>query len=289
MITPAYEILQTLKPSSFLVREFLVTAFTAPYHYHPEYELTLIINGEGKRFVGSHMESYDAGDIVMVGSNLPHCWKSEKVIRNRKTSHSIVIQFSADFLGQDFFKNIEMNKIQRLLLRSAQGIAFLSFTQQQAQKKMVVLVEEINNFNRLILLLELLQYLANSSQYRLLDLHGDRANLPDGNQERINNVFAYVVENFRKEISLPEAASIANMTPNAFCKYFKKTTSKTFFDLITEYRLNYALERLVQTNNTVSEICFESGFGNVSHFNKTFKRKIKFTPLEYRNKFNEGG
>jgi len=104
-------------------------------------------------------------------------------------------------------------------------------------------------------------------------------------QERINPVFAYLVENFRQSVSLYKAASVANMTPNAFCKYFKKITRKTFMETIIEYRLNYATQQLIQSDKPISEIAFESGFGDVSHFYKMFKVKMGLSPLNYRKKF----
>ena len=142
-----------------------------------------------------------------------------------------------------------------------------------------------NSFRILIGLLEILQRLATCNDYILLDQNQIIAERTIAEQERINPVFAYLVENFRNHVSLQAAAGIANMTPNAFCKYFKKITRKTFMETIIEYRLNYAIQQLVQTDKPISDISFESGFGDVSHFYKMFKLKMHLSPLNYRKKF----
>lgn len=101
----------------------------------------------------------------------------------------------------------------------------------------------------------------------------------------MNTVMAYIIDNFKGNLSLDAAAGIAHMTTNAFCKFFKKSTRKTFMEMVIEYRLNYARQLLVQTDKPVSEIAFESGFQDVSHFFKLFKAKLKLSPLQYRKKF----
>ena len=134
-------------------------------------------------------------------------------------------------------------------------------------------------------LLDILQRLAVSNEYVLLDQNHSIAERSLAEQERINPVYAYLVENFRQHVSLDAAAGIANMTPNAFCKYFKKITRKTFMETIIEYRVNYATQQLVQTDKPISEISYDSGFGDVSHFYKMFKVKMHLSPLNYRKKF----
>ena len=285
MIKASYEILQPVSGQSFLVRKFDNSAFDAPYHFHAEYELTYILQGSGKRYVGSHMADFITGDLVLIGPNLPHCWKLEPGKEVQADASAIVIQFDGAFLGNDFFNKGELQHIKRLFQKSASGINFIGSTQKAVSESLLALSEEKNSFRMLICLLEALQRLAQSTEYTLLDQNQSIAERSLAEQERINPVFAYLVENFRQQVSLEEAAGIANMTTNAFCKYFKKITRKTFMETIIEYRLNYAIQQLVQTNKPISEIAFESGFGDVSHFYKTFKTKMGLSPLNYRKKF----
>jgi AraC-like DNA-binding protein len=278
MIKASYEVLQPSSGHSFLVRKFNKLAFDAPYHFHEEFELTYILHGKGKRYVTS-------GDLVLLGSNLPHCWKLEANQPGEEDASAIVIQFNINFLGDEFFNKVELQNIKKLFQKSASGISFHSGTRITVNRAMKMLAQEKSNFKVLIGLLEILQRLAVSSECELLDPQRSVAEQSRAEQERINPVLAYLVENFRGQISLDQASGIANMTPNAFCKYFKKITRKTFMETVIDYRLNYATQQLVQTDKQISEISFDSGFGDVSHFYKMFKNKMNMSPLNYRKTF----
>jgi AraC-like DNA-binding protein len=284
MIKALFEVLQPGNRQSFLARKFDEWGFDAPYHFHPEYELTSITKGTGKRYIGSHMEDFMSGDLVLIGPNLPHCWKL-KTAEEGHNAGAIVIQFNEIFLGDEFFNQPELQEIKKLFKRSVSGISFNGSTQVAVNKALSSLIYEENNFNKMIILLNILQNLSLSNEYTLLDQNQSIAERSITEQERINPVFAYLVENFRQQVSLEVAAGIANMTTNAFCKYFKKITRKTFVETIIDYRINYATQQLVQTDKPISDIAFESGFGDVSHFYKTFKSKMYLSPLNYRKKF----
>jgi AraC-like DNA-binding protein len=285
MIKASFEVLQTGSRQSFLVRRFDQWAFDGPYHFHPEYELTSITKGSGKRYVGSHMEDFLAGDLVLLGPNLPHCWKLGEPAGPQADAGAIVIQFNESFLGEDFFNKPELQEIKKLFQRSASGISFSGKVQAEVNRRLDKQSTNGSSFEKMLGLLEILQQLAVSDEYSLLDQNQLIAERTLAEQERINPVIAYLVENFRQQVSLDEAAGIANMTPNAFCKYFKKITRKTFMETIIDYRLNYATQQLVQTDKPISEISFDSGFGDVSHFYKMFKVKMQMSPLNYRKKF----
>lgn len=285
MIKASYEVLQPDCRQSFLIRKFNKLGYDAPYHFHPEFELTYIINGHGKRYVGSRLDEFAAGDLILLGPNMPHCWKLETPVDELDKVGAVVIQFAADFLGNSFFQKEELQYINQLLKKSNSGIYFKGKTRERVNKKILNLSSETDHFKILIGLLDILQDLAVSEEYTILDEQRDTADILANDQERINPVFAYLVENFRTQVSLEEVASIANMTPNAFCKFFKRITRKTFMETVITYRLNYAIQQLVQTDYPISQIAFDSGFGDVSHFYKTFKQKMKISPLSYRKKF----
>lgn len=285
MVKPVLEPLNPYNNNSFLIRTFHEEEFSAPYHFHPEYELTLILKGEGYRYIGNHMAAYSTGDLLLLGPNLPHCWKTETVIKEEINASAIVIQFKQDFLGNDFFTRPELSPILHLLQRSSSGIQFLNTTAEAIKTRMMELAEEDNTFRKLILLLEILQVVAVSREYSVLDQQAGNIQQPAIEQERINAVTGYIVDNFRNEVLLDKAASIANMTTNAFCKYYKKITRKTFMETVIDYRINYAIQQLLHSDSPVSDICFDSGFGDLSNFNKLFKRRMKMSPLQYRVKF----
>ena len=283
MSKASVEILPPSKRESFLITQFDKKGFLAPFHFHPEYELTCILEGKGKRFVGNNMSGFQNGDLVFIGSNLPHCWKLAPS-KNTKAS-SIVVQFNYNFLGSGFFEKPEIVTIQKLLKRSEGGIEFGGKMKDLANEMMLQLLDEKDGFKKLILLLEILNRLSVSKEYILLNKNRSVSEQSEDNRERINKVFAYIVDNFHNEISLNKAAEIIGMTPNAFCKYFKKITRKTFMETVINYRINFATQQLIETDKTIADVCFESGFGDISHFYKMFTSRMEVSPLNYRKQF----
>lgn len=284
-IKPIFEALQSVSDHSLLIRKFEEVAFTAPYHFHPEFELTLISKGEGKRYVGSHMATYTAGDLVLLGPNLPHCWKTGTIKKDERNACSIVIQFTYDFLGKTFLGKEGMEPIVHLLGKSHQGLHFSEKIPNSVGNKINLLFDENDPFKRLIAFLEILHQLGEAKDFVLLNQQELSPGQSPEERARINAVLAYIVDNFRKDVSLDKAADIAGLSLNAFCKYYKKITRKTFMETVIDYRLNFATQQLVQTDKPISEICFDSGFGDVSHFYRLFRRKMMLSPLKYRKKF----
>ncbi|MBE9463410.1 AraC family transcriptional regulator [Dyadobacter subterraneus] len=281
---PLFENLKPGPESSFIVRSFDLEQFTVPFHFHPEFELTLILKGRGKRYVGNNMADFEENDLVLIGPDLPHCWKSEK----EDGVKSVVVHFINDFLGKEFFDRPELSNIQNILKRSASGIRFMGKTAENVVPKLELLSVEENPFRKMLRLLDVMEDLADSAEYQLLDHGGTVAQLPHINKERMNVALGYIVDNFRQDIILNEVAAEVNMSPNAFCKYFKKATDKTFMETVIDYRINFAMQQLLSTEKPVAEIAMESGFGDVSHFYKLFKRLIKISPLQYRKDFQKG-
>ena len=268
---------------SFLFRQFNLPYFDAPYHFHPEFELTLILKSEGKRFVGNQVADFKEGDLVLLGANVPHCWKNDG-IGNENSARSIVIQFKEDFLGQGFFKNAETQPIRSLLDKAKSGVLISGKTRDRVAREMIFL-QTVPPFQKLLGLLDLLNTIATSKDFEIIDSQPDKYDLSAVDLERINKIYAYVIEHYTQDIHLETAAHLTNMTETAFCRYFKKITKKTFLDLVTEFRIKHACNLLNSTDKQVAEVCFESGFGNISHFNKQFKVVTGYRPLNYRKMF----
>jgi len=275
------EILANENRQSFLFRKFGNDAFSAPFHYHQEYELTWIARGWGKRFVGNRMEDFSAGDFVLIGPNQPHCWKLDAGVRSAK---AVVVQFSQGFLGADFFERPEMELIRSMLQASVSGLKFA--VGKKPELLMLKAIGRSEGARRILLLLDLLDMLSKKpydaiGAAPLYDTAADPADTT-----RINVVMAYIVENFKNEISLDDVADIAHLTPNAFCKYFKRVTRKTFMDTVIQYRLNHASQQLVHTDDPVAAIAIASGFNDLSYFYKVFKARLGMSPLAYRKSFH---
>lgn len=263
--------------SSFLYRRFHLPRFDAPFHYHPELELTLIEQSYGRRFIGSRIDDFEAGDLVLLGENVPHCWlNAEEVVEAR----SIVIQFKWDFAGDLFWQMPEMSAIQQLCQKAQAGVLIKGKTRDMVMEKMQM--AELSVFQKLLRLLEILQIIALSPETTLIDTEFSNLDFSNTDNERFQKIYAYLIENYRNDIELNTLAAIAHLTPTAFCRYFKKMTRKTLLEVVTEFRIKHACQLLRSTTKPVNEICFESGFGNISHFHKEFKRVLGFSPGKYR-------
>lgn len=277
------EILSEGISQSFLCRKFGRKGFEAPYHFHDEIELTFIVKGTGKRFAGTHQDVFDSGDFILLGSQLPHCWMLDDTPDNAHAA-SIVIQFRENFLGNNFFLKPEFSRIGDLLFQSRKGISFSKDIASELLPEILQLAEESDSFNKLMRLLNILNRLAAIEEFNFLN-EGEIQFSRTSDQERINRVFAFIVENFRNEISLKDVADVANMSTHAFCKYFKKITRKTLVETIVNYRIDYAVKLLLNTSRPIGDVGLESGFGDMSHFYKVFKSRYGISPLKYRHKY----
>lgn len=256
--------------------------FEFSYHFHSHYELTWIKKGVGKRYVGSNVSNFSDNDLVLIGSNTPHCWLSEN--NNAEQVEATVIHFASALVDELLSNFPEMRSLKELFENSTAGLLFSGETCKEMAKTMESCAAK-EGFEQYITLLHILHQAATSHEISVIDATLINVNINSAESDRFRKVFQYIIENYRHEISLGAVAEIASLTPNAFCRFFKSATHKTLFEVILDYRINDACFLLSQTDKTVSEICTESGFGNASYFNKKFKFKIGLSPLEYRKLF----
>lgn len=283
MLKASPEYVQTRDDHAFLLRNFGAEAFEAPYHFHPEFELTYIVQGVGKRYVGSHMERFGPGDLVLIAPDIPHCWKLDATDTS-PDAEAVVIQFSPNMLGDALLEKSELADIRNLLTNNVVGSRFSEPLAKHLGDALCGLSDKKGLYG-FIGLLEILQRLAEDNDCTTFSDDSVTVIHTLADQQRMGPVLAYLVDHFKGKISLSEAASRAHMTPQAFCKYFKKATRKTFMDTVMDYRINYAIQQLVQTDKSVSDVAFESGFADASFFYRAFKRRTKMSPLHYRRQF----
>ena len=278
-----FEIIQSDFGSSFRLLHHQVTAdtFKWHYHYHPEYEIVYVFEGSGRRHVGNHLSNYDDGDLVLIGSNLPHGGFGYGAVG---THEEVVVQFTEDFLGEGFLSKPEMNNIRKLFELSKQGISFDKKVKEKLTEKFRNLLQ-ISPFERMIELLNILQILSNSTEYELLNGADIRYNFSLKDQERLRKVYVFVEENFTKDIDIHQVANICNLTVPAFCNYFKKNLNQTFTGFTNEYRINQACKMLLEGEGIV-DVCFRCGFNNISYFGRVFKQIKGTNPSEFRRKFS---
>lgn len=249
------------------------------WHYHPEIELVYVNNGSGKRQVGLNLSNYNDGLLILVGSNLPHTGFTDYFDDERK---EVVIQFKENFLGDSLKEVFEFKNIFNLLKTSKKGIAFEGDIKKKIGLAMLGLQYE-TSFQKVITLITILNDLSKSKNYEILNISNYNINGINEN-ERIRKAFNFIKDNYKKEVSLENVAKEVHMTVPSFCRYFKSQTNKTFIQFLIEYRINNALKLLIQSDKDIKNICYECGFNNYSHFNRSFKKINLISPSDYRKK-----
>ncbi|GAB4047222.1 AraC family transcriptional regulator [Spirosoma litoris] len=279
-----FEKVMISEQSSALIRRFQLPYFDAPWHYHPEYELTYIINGYGRRFVGDHVEPFQAGDLVLLGPDLPHFWRNDEEFYQNKPdlrAESVVVQFPAAFDDRLLAAMPEAEAVRQLLHRARYGLHFSPTSSQSVALLMMQLTEQ-TGLTQMLSLLAILNQLATDQEAQLLA--SDSYQLAPGaaETERMKRVLEFMLLNFREEIRIEQIASVAGMAPAAFCRYFKNRTRKTFVEYLNELRIGHARKLLVNVDISIGQIGLECGYNNSSHFHRQFKLNTGMTPFQYQ-------
>ena len=252
---------------------------TAFWHFHPEIELVYVNKGKGKRHIGNHLSYFNNSQLILIGSNLPHNGFTDRLTTMGKET---LIQFHPDIFGRAFSDLPELGPINDLFERAKKGVLFKPETKKRIGPVIESLYEE-SDFNRLIKLLHILHDLALAKDYELLNVDGFAFETKPSDSERIDRIFKYINENYKSSISLDQIADEVSMTVPAFCRYFKKVTGKTFTKLVNEYRVVHATKLLSESQKSITDVCFECGFNNFSHFNKQFQEITGKSASKYRN------
>ncbi len=258
--------------------------FIVPWHFHPEIEIMLVLEGEGTRIVGDSIENYSCGDLVIVGSAVPHCWKSGYVHYQspellRARAH--VILFREDSFGKNFFDYPEFQCIKDLIKKAEKGLKFTGKTKVSVSEK-VCKAYYLHGLERFISFLNILKEMAESEEYETLLNQPNHSSNCGADMQRINLVLDYMLKNFMNQIRLEDVSSLACMSPTSFCRYFKARTNKTFGRFLNEIRIEHAKKLLIATEYNIDKICFESGFLNLPNFYEQFKKVTKYTPGGYK-------
>ncbi|WP_428231215.1 AraC family transcriptional regulator [Flavobacterium sp.] len=247
-------------------------------HQHEEIQISFIEKGQGAIFAGDTISHYNDGDILVIGSNLPHVFRSE--VHENESSVMLTLFFTTNSFGKDFFTLPTFKNINPLLENSKNG--FIIHNAPKKITKSFKKLKKSDNYERFILFLGILKWLSNNDKEHLSNHLYDKK-ITDNEGKRMQTVFEHVMTNFQKNINLDEIASIANMTKNAFCRYFKVRTNKSFFQFLIEIRIEHASKLLANNDElSVLEIAELCGFNNISNFNRKFKELKQTSPLQYR-------
>ncbi len=275
----------TANPGELLIaRAVKEKKFSAPLHYHPELELTLILESSGKRFIGDSIDFFEPGDLVLVGENIPHFWCNDGNLPEDSYSLAIVVQFNKSFLGENFFKLTGAEHIDTLIKNSSRGICLNDPAAKALVKEKLLKILDLRTFEKTLLLLDILNIFATSDVY-YLSSPGFKPYLQEIDCTRMNKVYNYVYSNINSSFDVSEIAGLLNMSVSAFSHYFKKRTQKTFTQFINETRIGNAKRLLMETDKSIAEIAYESGYNSLSNFNKQFQSIMKFSPKTFRKNY----
>lgn len=267
---------------SVIVQKLIQNHFDPNWHFHPHYQLFTVVEGSGTRFIGDSIQHFEAGDTVFLGPDLPHLWQSDKIYfedKNLKT-RGLVLYFKEDFLGTEFFSISEMKNLKNLLDNTKRGMKW----HKDSSQLITLALEKMlysSGFEKILLLLELLNSLSNSKDFEFITSSNYSNSYKISETERMQKVYEYVNTNYKELIKLSDIAKLVGMSESAFCRYFKKRTNSTFVDFVNEIRIGNACKLLSLPNPSISDICFESGFNTISNFNFHFKKIRKCSPSDY--------
>ena len=283
MTEPAYRLINPQANRSFVFK-WEPFDLNTRWHYHPEVELIYFIKGRTSGVIGEGFYQFEEGELALLGANFPHVLQEDKEFSRQYPGcepFGLIIQFTEGFLGNDFLSKPELFPISQLLKRARRGIAFNNNTVDQVSSTLLNM-HTMGETRKLLSLLDVLTTLSEAEDYRYLtskDYFYDHTQ----DEDRMHSVNRYVYQHFSEKISIREISMIANMTESSFCRYFKTRTLKSFTRFLNEIRISYSCKLLNNESYSVTDACFESGFTNLSYFNRQFKSVMKMSPKAYKN------
>ncbi|GEP94549.1 helix-turn-helix domain-containing protein [Chitinophaga cymbidii] len=286
---PALEHLPKEPGHSFVVRNFDYSYYPTPWHYHPEYEIVLVTESTGKRFIGDHLSDFGPGNLAFLGPNLPHHYRNDdryyeagSVLRAK----SIVVHFTEASLGKDFLELPEAARLRKLFERSLCGLDINGKTHRKVCDRLHEM-SGLAGLKRWLCLVDILLEIAESGSVTAIT-KSPLVGYNEKESRRLGDVFDWIMANFEHDIRLSEAAAIAEMNENAFSRFFSLRTRKTFSGFVQELRLQKAARLLIENELSVTEVCYECGYNNISNFNRQFLHHYHMNPMKYRRTFLKG-
>ncbi len=276
---------------TFMIKELNVPYFTNTHHFHKDYEIVFVKKSSGKRIVGDHVDNFNDGDLVFVGPDLPHAWFNDSAYyedREDLPAQSVVIYLKRTWLERSVLPLPQTGKLKNMLENARRGIRFYGETARQVSK-LLSGIYRAEGFRQVADLFTVLFLMSDTKECELLAGINYLNTHSENETARLNRVYEYVMRNFPGQIRLEQAADIANMSPNAFCRYFRKQTQKNFSQFVNEIRIGHACRLLAKKDRSVTEVCYESGYQSVTNFNKFFRRIMGKSPVEYRKEIRGGG
>ena len=285
---PIFEKINKSEDQSFYIEEVIKPYFPDLWHFHPEIEILYVREGNGTKYVGDSINPFYPGDLVIIGSDTPHVWSCGSDYlnpENKLMSSAICIQFMEYLLGKSSQGIPEFHKINEFLNEAKRGIQFVKSTRNILIKHIEGLPYLIG-MDRLLRLLTILDIMSTSNDIKYLSSPNYKPIIINSeDKDRMETIYRYVIQYYQNKIFLKEIASLVNITPHSFCRYFKSRTTKVFSSFVNEVRIGNSCKKLIENKETISQICFASGFNYLSNFNRQFKKIKGVTPPEFKRKY----
>ena len=284
---PKFETVEVDAASSFRSMWFECASFPEnhTWHYHPEFELTYVVRSHGTRFIGDNIEPYRAGDVVLVGPNLPHCWHDEPDGDAAKPE-VIVVQFRPETFAGGFLDLPEFEPIKRLLRASKCGLHVEGETAIRVQRQMRSLMQK-KGLARLIDLLDILRVLAEAdNDLRFLasvDYHITN-DITEVNRQRIEQIHRHIRQNLGSDINQADVAKLIGLTPPAFSRFFRRATGQTFVGFVNILRINEVCRQMTECSECITNIAMNCGYNNIANFNRQFLALKGMNPTQFRER-----
>jgi YesN/AraC family two-component response regulator len=274
--------------NSIVVQEDILPHFYNHLHRHPEIQITWIIKGEGTLIAGNYMQHFKAGEVYIIGANQPHIFKSDNSYfdkKKKKNIHSLTLFFSDTFHLAPLFDLPEMKNIKKLIRKTLNSLKLPANHQREIIAHLLN-IKDSREANRLINFINLLNVLSNIKNFRTLSTETNTSVFTDTEGRRMNEIYQYTMEHYIDNITLSEIASVAHLTPQAFCRYFKRRTGRSYITFLNEVRSGEAIKLLKENNyESIGKIAYSSGFNNITSFNRVFKQITGKSPREYSKEF----
>lgn len=278
----------SIPPSQiFVIRHLQEKYFDPTWHAHSEYQLFVVLDGTGTRFIGDSIKSFRPGELILTGPHVPHVWRSDDKYYEKATSlttKGIVIYLNENFLGDHILEKDEMYSIKKLCTKSMRGLEFYGTSKTKVIGMMKDLLG-LTGIQSVIQLLQIFDVLARTKEYHYISSKAYENAIDQNESDRLNRVYAYTFQHFRKKVLLHDLAALLHMTPTSFSRYFSMKNNKPFSRFIAEIRIKHACKLLTESEESISQICYESGFNTLSNFNRQFKEIMQKSPLQYKKEF----
>ncbi len=257
------------------------------FHAHPELELVFILEGYGKRIIGNNVSLYESGDMVFIGSNVPHIWMSDPVFHKKDSilrSKVVVMYINPKIFEPMLALVTEFKGVKEMLQQAVKGINIHGETRNLISEKLIALVSQ-SGFEKAIGFLQIM-HLISISQDRSF-IRKNKLIEPAGhNSDRLIDVIKFIKENIHQPISLKKIAEVACMTLPSFCRFFKSRTKMTFSQYLADARMTHARKLLIEMDMPISEIAYMCGYTSNSHFCKVFKEHTQQSPHQFKANIN---